>query len=118
MGSMRIEGYEFGRIVVDGKKFTSDVIVGSDSIINPNWWRKEGHRVYEDDVREILAYNPEIVVFGTGYYGVVKVEKEVEDLFGKKRIRVEKMKSSEAVKRFNDLLNQGKRVVLAIHLTC
>ena len=115
---MRIEGYEFGRIVVDGKKFTSDVIVGSDNVINSSWWRKEGHRVHKEDVQEILAYNPEIVVFGTGYYGIVKVEKEVEDLLGKKGIKVEKMKSEEAVKRFNELLKQGKRAVLAIHLTC
>ncbi len=113
-----VEDYEFGRIVVGGKKFTSDVIVGSDRIINPSWWRKEGHSVCKEDVREILSYNPEIVVFGTGYYGVVKVEKEVENIFGEKGIRIEKMKSSEAVKRFNELLNQGKRVVLAIHLTC
>ncbi|MBO8182267.1 MAG: hypothetical protein H0Z28_05670 [Archaeoglobus sp.] len=115
---MLVNGYEFGRIIVDGRKFTSDIILATDNILNSSWWRKEGHRVSKEDIKEILDYSPEIVIFGTGYYGVVKVEKDVEDLFKSKGARVEKLKSSEAVKRFNELSKEGKRVVLAIHLTC
>jgi len=115
---MLVSNYEFGRIVVDNRSFKSDIILSNDGIINEGWWRREGHRVTKYDIREILEYSPEVVIFGTGYYGVVKVDEEVGDLFKSRGVRVEKFKSAEAVKRFNELAKQGKRVVLAIHLTC
>jgi hypothetical protein len=114
---MMVDSYEFGRIVVNNKKYTSDIILG-DRVINESWWRKEGHRVHEEDIVEILDYNPEVVVFGTGYHGVVKVEKRVLDLLKERGIEVEIYKSSTAVNRFNELKRAGKNVVLAIHLTC
>ena len=115
---MLVSSYEFGRIVVDSRRFNSDIILSNDGILNASWWRKEGHRVTKDDVREILEYSPEVVIFGTGYHGIVKVDREVEDLFKSKGVKVEKLKSAEAVKRFNELAKQDRRVVLAIHLTC
>ena len=115
---MLVSSYEFGRIVVDSRRFNSDIILSNDGILNASWWRKEGHRVTRDDIGEILEYSPEVVIFGTGYYGVVKIDKEVEDLFKSKGVKVEKLKSAEAVKRFNELAKQGRKVVLAIHLTC
>lgn len=35
-----INSYDFGRIVVDGKAYTSDVIIFPDRV-NSYWWRKE-----------------------------------------------------------------------------
>jgi hypothetical protein len=114
----KIEGYDFGRIAVDGKSYTSDVIVSSEGILKSSWWRNESHRIAREDVADILDFNPEIVVFGLGYHGRVRVEREVESLLREKGIEVEKLRSREAVERFNDLLEKKKRVVLAIHLTC
>jgi len=34
-----IESYDFGRIVVDGRKFGRDVIIFADRI-DGNWWRR------------------------------------------------------------------------------
>jgi hypothetical protein len=114
----KVESYDFGRIAIDGKGYTSDIIVSSEGIIKSNWWRNESHTISKGDVEEILNFNPEIVVFGLGYHGRVRVEREVESLLRQNGIWIEKLRSKEAVKRFNDLLEQKKRVVLAIHLTC
>jgi hypothetical protein len=38
----RIEGYSFGRVVVDGEEQTRDVIVLPDRVVT-NWWRQDGH---------------------------------------------------------------------------
>ena len=35
-----IESYDFGRIVIDGRKFASDVIIFLDRV-DGNWWRKD-----------------------------------------------------------------------------
>jgi len=39
-----IEHYSFGRIVIDGKEYTKDLIIYPDKI-RANWWRKEGHKL-------------------------------------------------------------------------
>ena len=46
---MPVEHYSFGRITIDGKTYTSDVIVIKGEV--RSWWRKEGHRVALDDIR-------------------------------------------------------------------
>ena len=112
-----IEEYEFGRIVIQGRVYTSDVIVHKNGV-EEGWWRKEGHRVCMDDIRRILDLNPEVVVFGTGAYGRVKVDEEVIEYLKKNNIDVYVLETGEAVKLFDSLLKQGKNVVLAAHLTC
>ncbi len=37
---MRIDHYVFGKMVVDGKTYTSDLIVYPDRV-DPSWWRPE-----------------------------------------------------------------------------
>lgn len=39
---MHIENYNFGEIKIDGKTYTSDVIIYKDKV-EDSWWRKEGH---------------------------------------------------------------------------
>ena len=72
-----IESYDFGRIVIDGRKFGSDVIIFPDRI-DGNWWRKEGHTLSVDDVKEIVEAKPEVLVVATGYSGLMKVHPETE----------------------------------------
>ena len=46
-----IDSYSFGEIVINGKRYTSDVIIFSDSV-DDNWWRKSGHLLHKDDLKE------------------------------------------------------------------
>ncbi len=114
---MFVDEYSFGRIVINGKTYTNDVIVSRDWI-KPNWWRKEGHAVHLEDVKEIMERNPEIVVFGTGAYGIVDVKREVIDEFRRRGIEVICEPTAKAVETYNRLLREGRNVVLAAHLTC
>ncbi len=114
---MFVDDYSFGRIVINGKTYRNDVIVSRDWI-KSNWWRKEGHAVCLEDIKEILEKKPEVVVFGTGAYGVVKVKKEVIDELKRRGIEVICEPTAKAVEIYNKLLKEGKNVVLAAHLTC
>ncbi len=113
---MRVEYYNFGVIKLDGKEFRRDVIVYGKFV--KEWWRKEGHRVCLEDVEDLFRLKPEIVVIGTGYYGVVKVDREVIERLRKEGINVICEESRKAVETYNKLLKEGKKVALAIHLTC
>ena len=115
---MRVESYSFGRIKINGKVYTNDVIVSQDRVINSSWWRKEGHYVHPEDIGEILAAKPEIVVFGTGSSGLMKVSKAVIEELKQRKIDVVQQPTSKAVQTFNHLVEEGKKVVLAAHLTC
>ncbi len=113
---MKVEHYSFGKIRLDGKEFDHDVIVYGEIV--KKWWRKEGHRVQVEDVKGLIELRPEVVVIGTGYYGVVKVDRDVIDLLKREGIEVVCENSKKAVEIYNEKLKEGKKVALAIHLTC
>lgn len=113
---MYISDYGFGRIVIDGKTYTSDVIVYPDKV-DPSWWRKEGHLLQEVDLSAVLGADPDIVIIGTGNMGVMKVPERTVSFLKAKGIKVFIEKTAKAVRIFNEESKKGKTVG-AFHLTC
>ncbi len=111
-----IESYEFGKIKIKGETFTQDLIIFPEKI-NPSWWRKSGHRVSLQDLDEVFAQEPEILIIGTGYASLMKVDEEVKKCAQRKGITLIVENTRKAVKIFNDL-HSKKRVIAAFHLTC
>src|SRR4029450_7389838 len=60
----RIEGYHFGRLVVDGEEQPRDVIVLPERILT-NWWRTDGHRLVLADLEDVIDELPKRLVRGT-----------------------------------------------------
>jgi hypothetical protein len=120
---MKIEHYSFGNITVGGKSYTSDVIIYPDKV-DSSWWRKEGHNLHVEDLRDVVKAQPSILVIGTGAYGVMRVPGEIVAHLESKGIKVHTAKTADAVDLFNKLQSKtgggGKAevVVAALHLTC
>ncbi|MEM3703192.1 MAG: MTH938/NDUFAF3 family protein [Candidatus Bathyarchaeia archaeon] len=114
-----IESYDFGVMVINGKRYTSDVIVFPNEVIS-GWWRKEGHKIYVGDLKKILSHEPpiEVLVVGAGYSGLVKVMPEVENTLKERGVKLIVQLTGEAYKTFNELLRVKKVVAGAFHLTC
>ncbi len=114
-----IDSYDFGVIVIRGKRYTSDVIVFPEKVVD-KWWRKESHKIYVEDLREIFSHSPlpEALVIGIGYHGLVKVMPEVESALKARGVKLVIQPTGEAYKTFNELLKSGKHVSGAFHLTC
>ncbi len=112
-----IEEYSFGRIVVDGKTYTQDLIIFPDRV-KSGWWRREGHSLCLEDLEEVLKDPPEILVVGTGYAGLMRVPRDVKERLEEMGIRVVVERTGKAYKTFNKLLSEGRKVVAALHLTC
>lgn len=113
-----IDSYAFGSIFINQKKYTSDVIVTQDDIVD-NWWRNKGHELCIDDLKKYIdEFKPDIVVVGTGKFGLMKVLAETKKYFEKNNIRLIEEKTSKAVKTLNKLLAENENVVGAFHLTC
>jgi hypothetical protein len=113
---MRIEHYSWGKITVDGRSFTSDVIIYPGRV-DSSWWRKEGHLVQVADLAEVVNALPEVLVIGTGALGVMKVPEETMSHLEAKGIEVHVRKTGKAVELFNEL-QKRKKAVAALHLTC
>jgi len=111
-----IDDYDFGRIVIDGKTYTSDVIVFPERI-QESWWRKQGHSLCREDIKEILAEKPDILVVGTGAYGMMAVPPETARAVDEKGIKLLAGKTASACRLFNSAAGRGK-VIGAFHLTC
>ncbi len=113
----RIDRYGFGYIVINGITYTRDLIILSDKLIT-NWWRKEGHRIELDDLKDVLNSDLEYLVIGTGYFGRVTVSEEIFREFEKKNVKLIVLDSRNAWKKYNELLDKGVKVGGAFHLTC
>jgi len=111
-----IESYSFGKMVVNGERFTSDLIITLNRI-KSSWWRKSGHNLFLEDLEEALAEEAEVLVIGTGSSGLMRVEEEVKLFAQSKGMRLIIEKTAEAVKSFNKLSSQ-KKTIGAFHLTC
>jgi hypothetical protein len=111
-----IDSYDFGRIVIDGRKFGSDVVIFPDRI-EGNWRRTEGHGLSVDDVKEIIEAKPEVLIVGTGYSRLMKIHRQTEQYLRSSGIELIAAKTENACKTYNDL-SKSRRVVAAFHLTC
>jgi hypothetical protein len=114
-----IEAYDFGVIVINRRRYTSDLIVYGEQVFD-GWWRREGHRLYVEDLDRIFDFEPkpQVLVVGTGYYGLLKVSNEAEEALKSRGIELVAQPTKDAVQTFNKLLGLGKRVAGAFHLTC
>ena len=112
---MRLGGYRFGRIEVDGVPYHEDLWICGERM--GRWRRREGHRVHPEDLAEVLALSPEVVVIGTGFAGMLEVTKEAVELLSSQGIEHRFARTKEAVELYNELASQ-KRVAALLHLTC
>lgn len=115
---MMIEQYTEGRhMTIGGRRYGQDLKI-VDGRVRSDWWRREGHRLDLDDIRDVLDARPRILVVGTGYAGNLRVSGRVRSGLGKRRIEVIAERTSRAVETFNRLHAEGRKVAGAFHLTC
>ena len=111
-----INSYDFGRIVVDGKAYTNDVIIFPDRV-KDNWWRKEGHALHIEDIETVVEEKPEVLIVGTGKYGILNVLPETREYIKSKGIELIVEPTDRACEIYNEI-SKDKKAVAALHLTC
>jgi len=112
-----IDSYDFGVIVIDGKKYTSDLMIYPDRV-EIAWWRKTSHELLVEDIpEEVFEADPKTIVVGKGFYGDMKVLTETVDYLKEKGIELIEQNTKEACETLNEL-SQKEKVVGLFHLTC
>ncbi len=113
---MIIDHYEFGRVVAEGKEFTHDLIISPGRILWP-WWRRQGHYLEPEDLKEVWEEDIDCLIVGTEAYGIMNVSEEVKKMAQRKGIELYTKPTLQAVELFNKLQPQ-KKLAGAFHLTC
>ena len=112
-----ITQYSFGKIAVNDVAYTTDIKIVQGRVVS-NWWRKSGHRVDVDDIKDILEAKPNILVIGRGQPGLMKSTASLREHLENHGIELVEEKTSKAVRTFNRLLKEEKDVCAGFHIAC
>lgn len=114
---VKIEKIKFGDMEIDGKNYGGrDLYVSWDGKIEE---RIKSHIFSKKELLDLLKRKDfKVLIVATGFYGVVKIEREVFNLAKKEGKELLALKTEEACKLFNNLVNEGKKVLLVLHSTC
>ncbi len=113
-----IDDCGFGSIVIQGRKFGSDLIIHPDGRVQEGWRRARGHRLAVADIEPLIESGPEIIVAGTGVFGRMRPEKELVALLQQRGIEFVAAANKKAMARFNAAKQAGRKVGGCFHLTC
>jgi hypothetical protein len=111
----RIDGYTFGRVVVDGVEQTKDLIVLPDRVV-ADWWRKKGHSLAVEDLSEVWDELPERLIVGTGAAGEMVPARSTLRRLRECGVEVEVLRTDQAIRRYAEL--DPAHTACALHLTC
>jgi len=112
-----INSYSFGRITINGKVYTSDIIIFPDGSIQDSWRRKEGHILATLDIINLIEANPQLIIVGTGASNLMKVKNEIPEILRTKGIQLKILPTEQAVKLYNETY-QNQKTGACFHLTC
>jgi hypothetical protein len=116
MDRPHIEWYEFGRMAIDGRTYTEDLIILPERIVD-GWWRQEGHELHSADLEEVIRAEPDLLIIGQGAYGRMKVADDARQALQEGGIEFTASPTPQAVERFN-AAPENQAVAAAFHLTC
>ena len=114
---IHIDEFSFGKIVVNGSAYNNDIKIVAGKVV-PSWWRRSGHRVDVDDISDILATRPDVLVIGRGDSGLMKATGGLRKRLEKSGIDLIEENTSQAVRTFNRLIAEGRTVAGGFHVGC
>src|SRR5512132_1279800 len=98
----RLAQYSFGRLNVDGREHTRDLIVLPDRVVS-DWWRRDGHSLVIEDLGEVLDELPARLVLGVGAFGRLRPDAAAIAELERRGVRVECLPTDAAVRRYGEL---------------
>ena len=113
-----IESTAFGVMTIDGRTYTSDLIIFPDGRVQDGWWRKRGHVLGVDDILVLVDTAPKVIVAGTGTSGRMRLESGLIHFLKEKDILMIAEPNPEAIETYNLKIASGLETGACFHLTC
>ena len=112
-----IESFSFGTMNIMGRQYTSDLIIYPDGRVQDGWWRSRGHRLFKDDIADLVSRKPGVIIAGTGVNGRMKPDAGLRAYLENQGIAFLAGVNDVAVKWYNEQKGAGN-VGACFHLTC
>jgi hypothetical protein len=113
-----IEKCSFGSMVIDGRRYTSDLKILTDGRVQDGWWRARGHRLTWEDIESLVDPKPDLLVVGAGIYGRMKPAPGLVQRLADEGIEAVVAWSKNAAEAYNDARQRGIKTAACFHLTC
>ncbi len=114
---VHIDSYQFGRIVINGVEYRSDLTIAG-GVVKPDWWRRQGHLLSPEDVEPLVSSGCSILLIGCGAYGAMSIAEAAREFLREQNIELHTADTHSAIQKFNELSDAGMNVAAALHLTC
>ncbi len=112
-----IKTYNFGKMTIGEQNFSADLIIYPDGRIQDSWWRRKGHRLIKEDIEELIASEPEVIVAGMGASGFMRPDDDLAGQLADLGIKLICQPTSTAKDTYNKL-QEKQKVGGCFHLTC
>lgn len=112
-----ITSYCFGRMEINQKTYSKDVLILPDGRIASPWWRRDGHHLVLDDLRDMISAKPDVIVAGTGARGLMQPSAALLELLAQYSIEFIAQPTAKAVQTYNNL-SKTRKTGACFHLTC
>lgn len=117
---MKIDSIQWGEISVNGKLF-KDAILWPEGCKEWDWndtGTKHSPGIKEEDVKRLHEMGLDKIVLSRGYHLVLQTTPEAIQYLLDNEIEHWILETSEAVKKYNELVEIGEKVGALIHSTC
>lgn len=117
MLNFKIETYSFGRMIIEGREYDSDLIIYPDGSVRDGWERKDGHNLFLEDIEDLVETNPDMILAGTGSSGMMTPDPSISIELKKIGIDFRAAPSRIAAELYNEL-HMTEKIGACFHLTC
>lgn len=111
-----IQEFKFGFFKIDGKPYYDDLKIVQGKI--KPWEDRDKHDLHLNDLKELIAAQPELLIIGIGASGLLQVSNEIKQELRAQNIHLVVKKTGEACDDYNTALEEQKNVAALFHATC
>jgi hypothetical protein len=117
----KIDKFSFGSAVIGETKHIRDLILLPDDTIkrrSGGFWIIGSHCIKKEEVEQLFASGVEVVIIGVGVLSRARLSDEAKNYAEKQSTQMFVLSSRDAVLKWNQLADEGKRAAALIHITC
>ncbi len=119
---MKIDSVKWANVKIDGQDFWQVLVIGNKLIprevdkVKQEYGTDHVIANWEKDL--LLSGKPEVVLVVNGWSGFLKVSEDFKKRVEKAKAELRVVVTPKAVKEYNRLAQEGKKVNALIHTTC
>lgn len=112
---MTIDNYSYGRLRIGDAVYEDDLIVYPEAV-KPHWEPQEEENLSPVDIRDVLDFQPDLLVIGQGDTPVMELTPDTKRVLYQLKIEWVARPTAEAVELFNEYQAPGRKTVGIFHL--